>query len=229
MSQVKSTEKLMSAENKDFSGNIKWEKLGKKISIDEYKELAEYARKAGINLQGFKYYKGDISTIKEMIDDAAKIVKQYPAISGGRRSITICLDRNMNSADFAITNNHIIRINANAFENIEQLRYEYGKAVDQGWFTKGTDYHAIVIHEVGHVVANIYGIDSLEIAKNITGLQSTMELMEYVKLNLSEYAGSYDNGQEIIAECFAGSYNGSENKFAKRFIEECSKIIQNRT
>lgn len=226
MSQVKSTEKLMSAENKDFSGNIKWEKLGKKISIDEYKELAEYARKAGINLQGFKYYKGDISTIKEMIDDAAKIVKQYPAISGGRRSITICLDRNMNSADFAITNNHIIRINANAFENISQLKSEYNKLVEEGWFVNGTNYRAIVIHEMGHVVSNIYNIDGMQIVKNITGIQSTSELTKYIKENLSEYASLYENGQEIIAECFACVYNGSSNEFALRCIEECKKDLE---
>ena len=188
---------------------IVWEKQTKKISSTDYKILSVYAKNAGVNLEGFRGFRGSISTATGMIDDLKKIVEQYPRISGGKRSVTISLDRSMLSKDFAITDNHIIRINANAFENISQLESEYEKLVNEGWFPKGTNYHAIIIHEAGHVVSNTYKINGLQIAKSITGIDSGVELIEYVKKELSQYAGAYENGQEIIAECFSCVYNGS--------------------
>lgn len=66
------------------------------------------------------------------------------------------------------------------------------KLVESKWFVAGTDYHSIIKHEIGHVVANKYNIDGLVL------------------------------GKEIISECFAGCVYGSGllNEFALKFVEK---------
>lgn len=204
---------------------IKWPKRKKSISKEDYKELSSYARDSGIVLEGFKRFDGDINTIKQVIDGANEISEKFPEIKIGRKKLTISLDEYMNPDDFAITNGHIIRINVDAFRDVETLRAEYEKLEKERWFVKGTDYRSIIKHEVGHVVANLYGIDGLEIAKKITGINSTTEVMMYLENNLSLYASEYEDGSEIISEVFADVF-GTDNpsEFSLRFMDECDKI-----
>lgn len=205
--------------------SIKWPKRRKSISKEEYRELSSYARESGVVLEGFKRFDGDINIIKQAIDDANEIAEKFPEIKNGRKKLTISLDEYMNPDDFAITNGHIIRINADAFRDAEVLRAEYEKLEKERWFVKGTDYHSIIKHETGHVVANLYGIDGLEIAKKLTGINSTTELMMYLENNLSLYASEYEDGSEIISEVFADAF-GTDNpsEFSLRFMDECAKI-----
>ena len=134
------------------------------------------------------------------MNDPLKMV--YCSIKKGKNKLTISLDEHMKADDFAITRGHIIYINADAFRDINILRKEYDKLAREGWFVKGTDYRSIIRHETGHVVANIYGINGMEIAMDITG-NSRKEVMRYISSNLSEYAGAFKDGSEIISEVFS--------------------------
>lgn len=125
---------------------------------------------------------------------------------------------------FPVTNNHIINLNANAFRSVERLKQEYKKLAEEGWFVKGTNYRSIIKHEVGHVVANVYKINGLKLSKTITGIDSTEKLMEYLYDNLSNYAGSFEDGEEIISECFSCVFSGVHNEFALCFLELCATI-----
>lgn len=209
-------------------GHIKWPEKKKRITEEQYKELSEYAKDKGISLEGFRRFDGDIQVIKQAIDDADGIAARFPEIKSGRKRITISLDEHMSTDDFAITKGHIIHINADAFRNADDLAKEYESLSKEGWFVKGTNYRSIIKHETGHVVANIYGINSLEIAMDITG-SSRKEVMRYVSSNLSEYAGAFKDGSEIISEVFSDVF-GTDNpsEFSLRFIEECVKIKEKR-
>lgn len=68
----------------------------------------------------------------------------------------------------------------------------------------------------------------MEIAMDITG-NSRKEVMRYISSNLSEYAGAFKDGSEIISEVFSDVF-GSDNpsEFSLRFIEECDKIREKR-
>lgn len=225
---TKEWNRLKSASMASEADDIKWPARGKSISKEEYRELSAHAKRAGINIEGFKRFDGDIGEIKKMIDDANIIAERFPDIKSGRRKLTISLDEHMDSNDFAITNGHIIRINADVYRNTDVLSHEYDKLEKIGWFVKGTDYRSIIQHETGHVVANTYGIDGLEIAKQITGLKTNAELMIYLRNNLSIYSAEYLNGQEIISECFASVYSSEDNNFAWTFVEKCDKIVPRR-
>ena len=203
----------------------KWPQKQTKITKEEYRELMQYASDKGIALSGFKQFDGDIGLIKETIDSANEIADRFPEIKTGNKKLTIELSAYMPSDDFATTSGHIIQINADAYRNREVLQREYSQLVDEGWFAKGTDYHSIIRHEMGHVVANLHGINSLEIAKQITGIQSSTELMPFIESNLSQYSVAYADGREIISECFSSVFGSSEpSEFALKFVEECATI-----
>ena len=206
------------------SDKIEWPSKGQKINNEEYRDIMIYAREKRIELSGFKQYDGKTHVVRSLIDDAESIAKDFPEIISGKRRLTIALDDTMSNTDFAVTKGHIVNINANAFRNPDYLAEEYGKLERSGWFVKGTDYHAIIKHEIGHVVGNLDNINGMDIAMKITGM-GKKETMSYVKQNLSEYAGSFVDGSEIISEVFADVY-GSEHpsEFSLRFIEECAKI-----
>ena len=208
------------------SDKINWPAKKEKILNEQYKKAMEYARGKGIELSGFKQFDGDVQTIIDLIDDADSVAKLYPDIKTGKRKLTIMLDDTLDSKDFAVTRDHIVSINANAFRDTKMLAEEYAKLVEERWFVQGTDYHAIIKHELGHIISNAYNIDGLEIAKKVSGLESTIELKEYLENILSEYSIAYDDGSEIISECFSsvfGSYK--KNEFALKLVKECDSII----
>lgn len=218
-------DKIKSSNQMAAGGSVLWGNKGEKISAADYKDIMSYARKNGIELSNFKRFEGNPQTIKELIDDANKIAKQFPKIKAGKHKLTIALDETMSEKDFAITRGHIISINANAYKDTNLLAKAYEGEVKSGRFVKGTDYHAIIMHETGHVVANVYGIDSIELAKECTGLKSKVEVLDYVYDNLSQYSADKDDGSEIIAECFAGAYGSkTPSKFILTFIGKCNKM-----
>lgn len=132
----------------------------------------------------------------------------------------------MDSDDFAMARGHVLDINANAFRSKAQLIKEYNKLADKGWFVKETDYHAIINHEIGHMVADRYKIDGLSIAMKITGL-GRKETMKYMEKNLSEYSSKFKDGSEIILEVFTYVYNSKKpGEFSLKFMKECIKLIK---
>lgn len=216
----------MEGQKDEQDEKIQWPPKGVKISNEEYKDLMKYSREKGIELSGFKQYDGNTQTIKDMIDDADTIAERYPEIRTGKRRLTIELNETMDSKDFAITRGHIVSVNANAFRDEKMLEDEYAKAVESGWFVNGTNYRSIIKHEIGHVIANKYKLNGLEIARNIIGAKGDSELLLYIKKHVSEYAQVNGDGSEIIAECFSSVLSGQKNNFALKFIDECDKIIK---
>lgn len=208
------------------NGSI-WPAKREKITNAEYKDIMKYAREKEIELSKFKNFDGDPETIYELIDDADSVAVKYPNIKKGKRKLTIRLDENMSADDFAETYGHIIHINSNAFRDKSKLAEEYDKAVRSKWFVSGTDYHSIIKHEIGHVVADKYKIDGLSVAQKVLGTKNNAEIMEYLFENMSQYSALHDDGTEIISECFANVFGSKKPlNFALQFLEECDKIIK---
>ena len=140
------------------------------------------------------------------------------------------------SDDFAGTEANKVVLNGIFYNDTEILAKEYESKVRQGFFCKGTTWKDIIFHEMGHVVCNLYGVNPLEIAKNLLHTNLKAEVAEFVAANLSLYsARSYESiisnqvefdGSEIIAECFCSYYSGTNNDFAKLFVEACKKITR---
>ena len=196
------------------------------ISREEYQEIMAYAAGRGVRLEGFKRYSGDISIIKELIDDICVIAKDFPKILQGRKSVIVRLDENSPEDDFATTDRHLVSINAKIFNDKEYLGKEYQMLSDMGKFVKETTYRSIIRHELGHVVANFYRIVPMDIAKKVLPEKEVVDIIKYVKQNLSLYAADYADGREFISECFSAYYSGVDNYFAKEYINLCKEIAK---
>lgn len=194
------------------------------ISKEEFHDLVNYANDRNIRIARFKKFTGDTAVIKEVIDDIVIIANDFPAILEGKRRLELNLDYYCREDVFATTEHHLVYLNAQLFSDISYLKTEYELAMSQGKFVTNTDYRSIIRHELGHVVANIYGFSSMNIAKDILKTNSHVAVIEYVKENLSLYSAEYEDGREIIAECFSGYYSNAKNGFANDFIKRCIEL-----
>lgn len=213
----------------DGETKIKWPSKGVSLTAEQYKDLRKYAEDKCIVLQGFKNSDAAIDLAKDTIDEAERMLSLYPELRGSiKKPFTLNLDRHMKSIDFAEVREgatHIMHINVDAYRNRESLAQEYKKLSESGWFVRGTSYKSIVYHEVGHMAADVYGIDGLSVMKEVLGTDSTAEALLWCKNNLSEYSFKSD-GSEIISEMFS-AYYGSETpgKEVVDFMSRCDKII----
>lgn len=211
------------AEVKMASKNeIIWSRNGTKITSEKYKELMDYANDKGVKLSGFRHYDGNIEIIKRLVNDVNVVAQDFPLVKERKHIVTIQLDQYLNDDDFAVTNGHIIRINANAYRNEDVLKSEYNKLSESNWFVKNTNYSSIIFHEMGHVVDNIYRVNSIALAKEILQVKEKIDVLNYVENNLSQYAALHENGKEIISEVFSDCYGStSPCDFSLKFIDKC--------
>lgn len=204
---------------------IKWNRKGENLNSEQKRELRNYAESKGIVLTGYAKTDVDVSLMKEVMDDADSILKKYPELRGTKeKPFTLKVVNGMETNDFAMTSagndSHVIQLNANAFRNREKLAEEYQKLVDESWFVKGTSYHSIVIHEMGHMYANVHKIDIMKICKEILKTDKDSIVLEYVQKNLSVYSSAFMNGAEIISEVFSSYFGGNPKEFEKSFIQK---------
>lgn len=206
---------------------INWPKRGERMGKERNKAIRKYGHEKGIDIGGLADTDLSIESAHEVIDDAAKYLESYPELKEGHPNISFTAVYMNDSRSFASTTNHLITINADAYRNLEKLEEEYQILVEKHWFPQGTNHHALIAHEIGHVIHHRYPeIDPIEIAMRISGKRTRTELKLYLDEYLSEYAGYYTNGQEIISESYACFFTGVNNDFALKFVEECDKIIK---
>ena len=209
---------------------INWPpQTGKEITNKELAQLKAYASSKGIELNGFKKFDGDIKTVYDLIDDADSIASRYPAIKTGKRRLMLELS-SMDSKVFAETQGHVIKLNRDAYRSTSRLQEEYEKLLERKHFPAGTSYRALIKHEMGHVIDNHYDdIDPMEIAKLVSGKQSSAEVIDYVKKHLSKYSADQADGSEIISEVFAEVFDSAHpSEFSLKYVEECNRIISRR-
>jgi len=190
-------------------------------------------------LQGFKKSDVDIELIKETIDSAEEILNTFPELRGSeKRHISFELSEFMKPNNFAEVGqgvSHIITLNANAFRNKEKLAEEYSKLERKKWFVKGTTYKSIPKHEMGHLYQSFHKISdetiieiALRCARQVApekNLNKNTLFKEFFKTDFSGYAGSFDNGSEIISEVFSDFFsNDNPNEFSKLFMNELMKL-----
>lgn len=195
------------------------------ITREQYKELRDYASAKGISLSGFRKFDGDVDLIKESIDTLNQNLMEFPEVVDAKHPLTLALIHALNSDDFAITNGRIISINANAFRSKTRLEEEYQKAVDAGWFVKGTDYKSILDHEFGHVLDFVYKINAQQILEKLLHIKDA-DLYQFLYDSVSQYCAFKTDGTEITSELLAALRSGRHDSFILKYFENYRKIIK---
>jgi len=199
----------MGWDNQQEDDRIVWPEKGEPITTTDYRELRTYANDHDILLSGFRNSDVDIELMKEVIDDAAKVLEQFPELGGtGRKKLTLMLS-DMSDNDFSMVykDSHILRLNSKAYRSKKALAEEYAKLADEGWFVRGTDYHSIVYHELGHVYANKHGINGMDIVLSILETKNEKYAVKYLREYLSQYSVSSPSWNEIISEIFSSYFS----------------------
>ena len=71
------------------------------------------------------------------------------------------------------------------------------------------------------MAANFYHIDPLSIIMDILDMRSKADIFYRLAKEISIYSVAYDDGREIISECFSGYYSRVGNEIADSFVERC--------
>ena len=195
------------------------------ISKEEYAELRNLAAAHGISLIGVKNFDDSSKIMRETIETLIKLKEKFPAVSDRRHRLELEMSILLDARDYAITKERRIQLNAAAYRDVNLLTAEYQKDVADGWFVKGTTWRAIIHHEFGHVVANVYKLAPLKIACEITGLKP-VETLKFLGANLSKYAGLKLDGSEIISEVFADISTGNACDFSRKFYDKVLELTR---
>lgn len=199
---------------------ISWPTSGTKITREQFKALRKYAAERRVTLRGFRDSDVNVELATEVVDAVQMVAKDFPKIVSSEEYPLVLSLAPLRSADFAeILDNerNVIRLNMDAYRDKPALIREYAKAVAEGQFVKGTKEKSIAFHELGHMVSDYYGIDGMEIMKQVLGTDSEAEVLMFCTLNLSKYAGSHE---EITAECFSAYYGLDDPpKFVVDFMQ----------
>lgn len=223
---------IIKPDRKRASSNdhVNWPPKGEKISIEQYKDLREFAKERGLSLRGFKDSDVDVDLVKQSIRSLEKVTSEFPELLGeGKKRLTIQLT-SMQDDDYASTNpviSHVIFINEKTYRSWAALKSSYENGLKTKWFVQGTSELAILQHEAGHLYQTIHSIPDEEIKSIAIDLLNTNsdDLSEKLKENLSEYSSVARTGGEILSEVFAG-YFGSDNP--KSFILSFMRRIRKR-
>jgi hypothetical protein len=161
-----------------------------------------------------------------ILEGYKKVLGRYPQLHGefallndlqrGRRTYAAC--RPSNGSVF---------VNRKFFGNIAEIASAYENDVKKGWHPAGTDWRAVVVHEIGH---RVHGILSLRyLTKTGEEIEKVIRRKALANLNLtpgdigrelSMYAKS--SASEFFAEAFAEYLT---SKKPRRLAKEVGRLI----
>lgn len=182
-----------------------------KNTPEEIKNLIEYGESQGVNVVRPDKLHGNIEMAKEQISMVAKYSKEYKIDPPAIRFESMDLDTlgyiSKKATSIAVQNNAMRdRTATNNYLNSDKK-------------LAATDARGISVHEMGHVLAYIYGDNGIEIAtKTYYNLYketiSFEELNKWLRENISEY--SIVKG-ELISEVLSKDETNPDS-FTKEFI-----------
>lgn len=212
-----------------MGGGIDWsETVPREVSKEEKKEIMEYAKTMGINMNDISKFDGDRDVLKSQIDQLAKLKEEYPEL----RKYVLTLDvKDIDSGDFAKTQNRTITLNNKMLRN----RGITEKIIRESNIFSEKTIEDVVTHETTHILMSIKGNKGLELAKeayyNVSKEQlSTDDIIKFLSVNVSQYSIEYDDDEsnmiynfkpqkykEIIPEIMVKNKN-EPNEFTREFI-----------
>ena len=182
-----------------------------KNTPEEIRSLIEYGESFGVNVVRPDKLHGNIEMAKEQIAMIAKYSEEYKIKPPAIRFESMDLDTlgyiSKKATSIAVQNNAMRdRTATNNYLNSDKK-------------LAATDARGISVHEMGHVLASIYGDNSIEIAQKayyniFKEIISDKGLFEWLNKNISEY--STEDG-ELIPEILSKNETNPDS-FTKEFI-----------
>lgn len=184
--------------------------------------------------------KCDLESAKQIYKSHEQVFEKYPQLIGKLNSVNSApLGKDIYARCTMGFGNGGINVNENYFKDSAKLEKLYNRDLQSGFHPEGTDWTAIVTHELGHAIDD-YLTNSLKLGGELRGkpryVSSVLRPKVMSKCNLSvqcsdikdavsEYASK--DAKEWFAECFA-EYMKSENPrdVAKEFGKQFEEIMK---
>ena len=209
--------------------NSIWPRKGNLITDEERRTLTEMIKSYGFNPVNIKAFDGDSETVQKLLESTKLVLEDFPELLSRPHWSDLVFTYDMDDEDFAETkiSSRRMHINGKVLRSKDTLEKEHRSLVNEGWFVNGTDYSAILVHELGHQLHTYYHIDTVEIAMKVSKSISREDLMDYLKNNVSLYSAvDVKKGSEILSEVFTDYYcNENTSEFSLNFMAEVVKII----
>ena len=202
-----------------------WSGEYNKISKEDFAKLRDFAESKGLSLRGVKDSYLDPQLVQETIESTSNFIDKYKLNRFLPNNFELDFSRPLRDADFAETNPGIVNtiyFNKNAYRDKAKLANAYQSLVDNRSFVQGSDYRDIPLHEMGHIIDDILGIDNISVALEVSGRKNWNDLTDFLISDVSTYSASFADGSEIISEAFVAANHN--NKFGIDFIKKCGII-----
>ena len=215
-------------------------KIGKNISQEQLYRVKEKANSYEIKTKGFENYCGDVQILENILEKIYNSKNKFIVKNIKNKNIILTYDNvlgylgdnsKIDIGAFAMTKGSTITLNKFMFDDSQYLISEYRKAVENGYFAKGTSYLNIIDHEYGHIInkidPEIYNkiIDEIEKMSYNNG----EEIEVFIRKNISIYAKSRNvDGiyNELLSELYS-MLNGKNKDFALEVFRKAGVLYEN--
>ncbi|MCL2139358.1 MAG: phage head morphogenesis protein [Treponema sp.] len=162
-----------------------------------------------------------------ILDGFKAVLGRYPNMQGQFLQLND-LETRKNVFASCVIDNGAISVNRKFFKNISTLATEYNEEVNTKWFPEGTDWKAIIVHEIGH---RVNGILKWQYWTALKGVPVEKYIKEKALANLGlndidirrELSGNAGlNSQEFLAEAFSEFFN---SKAPRRLAKEVIRLV----
>jgi len=163
---------------------------------------------------------------KGILEGFQKVLERYPQLHGQFKSLD---DQQCGTKTYAscISNDGTIKVNRKFFGTISVIAKSYEDDVKKGGHPAGTDWRAIIVHEIGH---RTHGILTLRYSTSLKDISVETYIRKKALVNLglktsdikTELSTESRNDQEFFAEAFAEYIT---SKTPRRLAKEVGRLV----
>ncbi len=199
------------------NGTTEWTGNSKINTKEQIAELINFAKDKNINIdKSFSSFDGDIDLVKDFVKALDKNInnKQHMRKKSVRLSVSYILDDKV----YAETKGSNVIINGFAYRDKALLEKDYQNLVNDGFFTPGSTYLDIPVHESAHVIVYLDQLKTSGVTDAVFG-KNKITRVEQIENDISKYAVQNDN--ELIAESYVLYKNAIHKESVLNVLKYC--------
>lgn len=180
----------------------------------------------------------DIAAAKGIAQAYQQVFERYPQLKGFFSGI---ISHSLGTGTYADCNlaTGQIRVSDSMYRSMAALQNSYARDIRTNWHPKGTDWSAIVTHEIGHAIDGYitqqmrrsnsrywdWYHNATELQKKVAGKLNLQPTDAVIAREVSRYGAT--KPVEWFAEAFAeGMRSDNPRRMAKEFMIELDKILR---
>lgn len=180
----------------------------------------------------------DVAAARGIAEAYKQVFDKYPQLKGFFNGV---ISFSLGSGTYADCNlsSGTIRVSDSMYRSVDALSRQYAADIRSNWHPVGTDWSAIVTHEIGHAIDGYisqrmrgtdssyssWDFNSTEMRSKIAARLGVPTSSESISREVSRYGGT--KSVEWFAESFAeGMRSVNPRRMAKEFMKDLDEILR---